>query len=85
MEKLNYNYSFKNIPTPTRASYQLTLTEKIESVIKRMLWKAHFFLNGDKKENGTKISFGFNQDTTHHHVTSSYNTSKKTLLTSSTI
>ena len=50
-----------------------------------MLWKAHFFLNGDKKENGTKISSGFNQDTTHHHVTSSYNTSKKTLLTSSTI
>ena len=59
MEKLNYNYSFKNIPTPTKTSYQLTLIEKMESVIKRMRWKAHFFLNGDNKENNTKTSFGF--------------------------
>ena len=64
MEKLNYNYSFKNIPTPTRMSYQLALIEKIESVIKRMRWKAHFFLNGDNKENNTKTSFGFKS---RHH------------------
>ena len=28
MEKLNYNYPFKNIPVPTKTSYQLTLIEK---------------------------------------------------------
>ena len=59
MEKWNYNYYFKNIPTPTKMSYQLALIEKIESVIKRMRWKAHFFLNGDNKENNTKTSFRF--------------------------
>ena len=59
MEKLNYKYSFKNISTPTKTSYQLTLLEKIESAIKRMRYKAYFFLNGDNKENDTKTSFGF--------------------------
>ena len=29
MEKLNYNNFFKNIPTPTKTSYQLALIEKI--------------------------------------------------------
>ena len=56
---MNYNYSFKNIPTPTKASYQLVLIEKIESMIKRMRRKALFFLNSDNKENNTKTSFGF--------------------------
>ena len=59
MEKLNYNYSFKNVPTPTKMSHQLALIEKIESVIKTMRWKVHFLLNGDNKENNTRTSFGF--------------------------
>ena len=59
MEKLNYNYSFKNIPIPTKTSYQLALTEKIESVTNRMWWKEHFFLNDENEENNTKKSFGF--------------------------
>ena len=58
MEKLNYNYSFKNIPTPTKMSHQLALIEKIESVIKTMRWKAHFLVNGDNKENNSRTSFG---------------------------
>ena len=58
METLNYNYSFKNILTPTNTSYQLAFIEKIESVIKRMRWKVHFVLNGDNKENNAKTSFG---------------------------
>ena len=47
MEKINFNYSLKNIPTPTKTSYQLMLMEKTESVIKRMRWKAHFYLKKD--------------------------------------
>ena len=50
-------YSFINIPTPTKMSYQLALIEKVESVIKRKRWKAHFFLNGDNKGCNTKTSF----------------------------
>ena len=59
MEKINYNYSLKNIPTPSITSYQLKLIEKVESVIKRMRWKAHFFLNGDNTEEIRKKTFGF--------------------------
>ena len=59
MEKINYNYSLKNIPTPSITSYQLKLIEKVESVIKRMRWKAHFFLNGDNTEEIRKETFSF--------------------------
>ena len=31
MEKLNYNYFFKNIPTPTKTTYQLALIEHLET------------------------------------------------------
>ena len=64
MEKINYNYSLKNIPTPSITSYQLKLIEKVESVIKRMRWKAHFFLNGDNTEEIRKETFGFKS---RHH------------------
>lgn len=48
METLDMNYSGKNIPLPTKC-----LLEKIELVIKRMHWKAHFFLkkNDTEEEN----------------------------------
>ena len=64
MEKINYNDSLKNIPTPSITSYQLKLIEKVESVIKRMRWKAHFFLNGDNTEEIRKETFGFKS---RHH------------------
>ena len=32
MEKLNLNYSLRNIPIPDKLSYQVKLIEKIESV-----------------------------------------------------
>ena len=59
MGKINYNYSLKNIPTSSITSYQLKLIEKVESVIKRMRWKAHFFLNGDNTEEIRKETLGF--------------------------
>ena len=43
MEKIYFNYSLKNFPVPSRAPYKLRLIDKIESVIKRMRCKAHFF------------------------------------------
>ena len=50
MEKINFNYSLKNIPVPSKSSYKLKLIDKIENVIECMRWKAHFFLNGDPTE-----------------------------------
>ena len=58
MEKINFNYSLKNIPVPSKSSYQLKLIDKIESVIKRMQWKAHFFVSGNVIH-CDKESFGF--------------------------
>ena len=47
MENNNFNYSLKNILTPTKTSYKLMLMEKIESVIKEMQLKANFYLKKD--------------------------------------
>ena len=58
MRKINFNYSLKSIPTPTKTSYQLMLMEKIESVIKQMLWKAHFHLKKDTSNIGY-ANYGF--------------------------
>ena len=58
MKKINFNYSLKSIPTPTKTSYQLMLMEKIESVIKQMLWKAHFHLKKDTSNIGY-ANYGF--------------------------
>ena len=54
MEKVNLNYSTKNIPIPSERSYLLKLTEKIELVIKRMRWKAIYFSEGKEKRNQTE-------------------------------
>ena len=59
MEKLSYDYSLKNIPTPNKISYQVKLVEKIESVLKRMRWKAHFFSSDDEAARERKETFGF--------------------------
>ena len=47
MEKLQFSYSNKNIPVPSERSYNLQLMAKIELVIKRMRWKAFFFLKNN--------------------------------------
>ena len=50
MEKLNFGYSLKNIPTPDEKSYKLRLLEKIEIFIKKkMHWRAMVFMNNNKK------------------------------------
>ncbi|KAJ8047326.1 hypothetical protein HOLleu_06301 [Holothuria leucospilota] len=56
MDRVWFNYSMKTIPLPTCNSYKKRLIGKVESVIKRMRWKAYFYLNDDQNEN-------FNRDT----------------------
>ena len=45
MEKLQLHYSPKNIPIPSERSDKLQLMDKIDQVIKRMRWKAFFYMN----------------------------------------
>ena len=45
MEKLQLPYSPKNIPIPSERSYKLQLMDKNDQVIKRMRWKAFFYMN----------------------------------------
>ena len=49
MQKLNFGYSLKKIPTPDEKSYKLRLLEKIEIFIKKMRWRTIFFINKNKK------------------------------------
>ena len=58
MEKINFNYSLKNILTPTEISNQLMLMNKIESVIKQIRWKVHVYLKKDTR-NITYKNYGF--------------------------
>ena len=49
MEKVNFGYSLKNIPTPNERPYKLQLIEKVELFIKKLRWKAILFINNSKE------------------------------------
>ena len=67
MIRKNYEYSLKNIPSPSKDAYLKCLINKTEHFIKRMRWKAFFFEKElRKQENGsneddedTPNNFGF--------------------------
>ena len=52
-------YSMKNIPLPSATAYRKSLVEKVESVIRRMRWRAHFFLNVNKAQGEGAETYGF--------------------------
>ena len=58
MRQFRFDYSLKNIPIPSQDAYLRSLIEKVESVLKRMRWKAHFYLKGEKNATGKNNSFG---------------------------
>ena len=43
MDQRNFGYSMKNIPIAGRNAYMKRMMEKVESVLRRMRWKALFF------------------------------------------
>ena len=49
MEKLNYDYSLKYMPTPGEKSYKLRLLEMIEIFIQKMRCRTIIFINNNKK------------------------------------
>ena len=56
MEKVNFGYSLKNIPAPNERTYKLQLIEKIELLIKKLRWKAIFFINNSKETGESRAS-----------------------------
>jgi len=58
MEKINLNYSTKNIPLPSRNEYMKRLIKKTEHFLRRLRWKAHYFLHG-QEETSNKEMYGF--------------------------
>ena len=58
MERVNFSYSLKSIPIPSKIAYLKNMTFKLESFIKRIRWKAFFY---EKSENTpeTVVNFGF--------------------------
>ena len=61
MDQVRFDYSTKNIPIPLRNSYLKSLKEKVESVIKRLRWKAFFFDRNEQDSNDAinNDNFGF--------------------------
>ena len=57
MEKINLDYSTKNIPLPARSEYMKRFIEKTEHFLRRMRWKAYHFLN--QAETTEKETYGF--------------------------
>ena len=45
MEKIQFNYSMKNIPLPSKHTYRLSMIDKAESLVGRMRWKVYHYLN----------------------------------------
>ena len=60
MERVNFNYSMKNIPIPSKNAYLKKLIFKLESFIKRIWWKAYFLDKPNKIDDAATVNnFGF--------------------------
>ena len=64
MEKINFEYSLKNIPTPNKKSYIKSMISKTEHFLKRMRWKAFFHDNPTPDNNQQRNNFGFPSEKT---------------------
>ena len=59
MEKVNFGYSMKNIPITDQKSYKLQLIVKVEYFIKKIRWRAIFFMKGGNETEPTTHKTGF--------------------------
>ena len=62
MERKNFNYSLKNIPVPSEDNYMKTMISKVESLLRRMRWKAFFFDKKQQPDAATFNAYGFNSE-----------------------
>ena len=59
MEKIQFNYSMKNIPLPSKHTYRLSMIDKAESLIVRMKWKVFRFVNELDDSMNNQNNYGF--------------------------
>ena len=57
--RLTLGYSLKNIPIPPEDSYLKALIDKATSVIRRMRWRAHYYLTKGKDDENVNEHYGF--------------------------
>ena len=62
MEAQNMGCSMKNIPLSSRNEYIMKLIEKMESVIRRMRWRAYFFGKQEESNNQQRENYGFKSE-----------------------
>ena len=58
MDRISFEYLTKNIPVALRISYLKKFIEKTELFLKRIRWKAHFFLSTEPTQD-TRENYGF--------------------------
>ena len=59
MDKINSDYSLKNIPLPGKDTYRENLIQKVDSFIKTIRWKAFFFERQCVDNDEITTNFGF--------------------------
>ena len=59
MNQIRFIYFLKKIPISRPDEYRRYMIGKVESVIKRMRWKAHFFLEGETNSRSNIQHFVF--------------------------
>ena len=67
MERVNFGYSLKNIPIPTKNQYMKLLIEKTDSFVKRIRWEIYHYdkaRQGETSENSLQANFGFKSERT---------------------
>ena len=62
MEKKNFGYSLKNIPIPNKDSFVKSLICKTHDFIKRLRWKAIFYVQTSEDPAPKKETYGFNSE-----------------------
>ena len=55
--KFNFGYSLKNISLPSQKEYVMQLIFSVETFVKNLRWRSHFFLNPQEKP--SKETYGF--------------------------
>ena len=64
IEKIQFNYSLKNIPIPSRRIYLQSLLDKLDSFIKCLRWKTFFFDTDNQNKENNKPTYGFKTEAT---------------------
>ena len=59
MERVNFSYSLKNIPIPSKNEYLKNMIFKLESFIKALRWKVIFFKKSEIPSEAIVNNFGF--------------------------